>query len=146
MVNKEVQIKNQSFIQALLSSLTVFSFAVMMTIRLRNCWTEAGQCSGSRWPPAGSVSSSTCGPLLLPWSARSALRPRTHITTLESSTLILGLWPSGGSHAEPQDYHSPPLSSNTTLHYPQRLKWRIICCLLFYMLVFLLLCFTMLNC
>lgn len=64
-------------------SLCAYVFlAVMITIRLRNCWMAAGQCSGSRWPPAGSVSSSTCGPSSLLWSARNALKPRTHITML----------------------------------------------------------------
>lgn len=58
------------------SSHCVFPLAVMIIIRLKNCWTEAGQCSGSRWPPPGSVSSSTCGPLLHLWSAQSALKPR----------------------------------------------------------------------
>lgn len=62
------------------------SFAVMMTIRLRSCWRGAGLCSGSRWPLAGSVSSSTSGLWLLPWSARSVLRPEMLMTPLGSGS------------------------------------------------------------
>ena len=114
------------------------SLAVMTTIRLRSCWTAAGRCSGSRWPPVGSVSSSTCGPSLLRWSAQSVLRRRTQITT----------WVSCYSDSLDRGRHEAPMLSqgtttlppflwNTTPHYPQCLKWRVICCLLFYMLVFI---------
>lgn len=132
--------------RALLNS--VFPFTVMIIIRLKNCWTGAGQCSGSRWPPAGSVSSSTCGPSSLPWCAQSASRPRPHITKLESgfsdswdvARQKLSRWAKG----PPQAPFFLPW--NTTHNYPQRSKWRIICCLFVCMLVFLLLWFTMLRC
>lgn len=73
----------------------LFPLAVMMTIRLRNCWMEAGLCSGLRWPPAGSVSSSTCGPWSLRWSARSASKPRKkHVSqSVSQARLIVGMWP-----------------------------------------------------
>lgn len=56
----------------------------MMIIRLRSCWTGAGQCSGSKWLPVGSVSFSTCGPSSLPWCVRSVLKLKMHISTLRS--------------------------------------------------------------
>lgn len=54
------------------------------------------------------------------------------------TSLVVWMWPGGSLHSGPRDYHRPPIPWNTTLHYPQCLKWRIICCLLFYMLVFTL--------
>lgn len=113
---------------ALLNS--IFPFTVMITIRLRNCWTGAGQCSGSRWPPAGSVSSSTCGPSSLPWCAQSASRPRPHITKLESgfsdswhvARQKLSHWAKGPPQA-PFYLETQPI---TTLSIR---NWRIIYCL-----------------
>jgi len=112
--------------------------SVTMAIRSRSCWTGAGRCSGSRWPPAGSASPSTCGPSWLPWSAPSALRPESPPPKLESGssdsrgvarrTLSQGTTPptlGQGTTPPPQTQPSPQCST-----------WRIICCLLFYMLVF----------
>lgn len=122
-----------------LTGLTFFSAAATTITRLRSCWTEAGQCSGSRWPPVGCVSSSTCGPSSLPWSARSASKPKGSRTSVAGILLntVRQRW-----DAEPRNLCRSPLPWNTTLFYPQHSKWSIICCLLLYTLVFLL-CFTM---
>lgn len=111
------------------SSLCV-SFEVMTTILLRSCWRGAGQCSGSKWVPVGSVSFSTCGPSSLPWSARSALKLKT-----DQAALIPGMWPGQISHTELRDHPSKypsPLLWNTTRRYPQHSEWNISCCLGFY--------------
>lgn len=80
------------------------SFAAMMTIRLRSCWRAAGQCSGSRWSPAGCASSFTCGPSSPPWSARSVLKPRSHISTQG----VRPLWFFRCGLTWPRDHHDTP--------------------------------------
>lgn len=100
-----------SVFRPLCTFLTSFSVAATTITRLRSCWTEAGPCSGSRWPPVGSVSSSTCGPSSLPWSAPSALKPRT-------ATSVAGiLWKtfSRRCDAEPRNLHRRPF---TVKHNP----------------------------
>lgn len=82
-----------------------------ITTRSRSCWTGAGRCSGSKWPRAGFVSSSICGPSWPPWSAQNALRPKdTHLILGTCDSWDVGVRMSHGTTALPW---------NTTLHYPQ---------------------------
>lgn len=86
------------------------SLAATTTTRLRSFWTGAGQCSGSRWPPVGCVSSSTCGPSSPPSSAQSALWPSYNITCgLDVAGWKLTLW----AERLPQTSHT--LKHNPTL-------------------------------
>lgn len=95
----------------LLSSLTV-SLAATMTTRLRSFWTGAGQCSGSRWPPVGCVSSSTCGPSSPPSSAQSALWPSCNITCgLDVAGRKLTLWAERLPQTSLTLKHNPTLPS-----------------------------------
>lgn len=90
----------------------LFPLTAMMITGLRNCWMEAGLCSGLRWPPAGSVSSSTCGPWSLLWSARSASKPRKNMSVCQSGSSDCWNVASRNCHAEPGNHHKPPLPPN----------------------------------
>lgn len=83
-----------------------------MTTRLRSFWTGAGQCSGSRWPPVGCVSSSTCGPSSPPSSAQSALWPSCNITCgLDVAGRKLTLWAERLPQTSLTLKHNPTLPS-----------------------------------